>query len=130
VAKVAVILSRSVDVLPTTGPWAYEPKLDGFRSLLAVGEFGNVRLDSRRARPLGRYFPEIVAAARRLPPGLVLDGEIVVARGAGVDFSALQHRLRYATSARAARVADDSPAALVAFRRPSPRRRGPALVAL
>jgi ATP-dependent DNA ligase len=51
------MLSRPVDVLPTVGPWAYEPKLDGFRCLLTIGEFGDVRLDSRRAKPLGRYSP-------------------------------------------------------------------------
>ena len=44
VEKVAVMLSRSVDVLPTEGPWAYEPKLDGFRCLLSISEFGDVRL--------------------------------------------------------------------------------------
>ena len=38
------MLSRSVDVLPTEGPWAYEPKLDGFRCLLSIREFGDVRL--------------------------------------------------------------------------------------
>jgi len=48
------MLSRSVDVLPT-GPWAYEPKLDGFRCLLSISEFRDVRLGSRRAKPLGRY---------------------------------------------------------------------------
>ncbi|WP_433781376.1 hypothetical protein ACQPX6_16705 [Actinomycetospora sp. CA-101289] len=109
------MLSRPVDVLPTSGPWAYEPKLDGFRCLLTIGEFGDVRLDSRRAKALGRYFPEIVAAAHALPPGLVLDGELVIARGAGVDFAALQQRLRYATTTRAALAAAGSPAALVAF---------------
>ena len=38
------MLSRSVDVLPTEGPWADEPKLDGFRCLLSIREFGDVRL--------------------------------------------------------------------------------------
>jgi ATP-dependent DNA ligase len=115
VEKVAVMLSRPVDVLPTAGPWAYEPKLDGFRCLLTVGEYGDVRLDSRRAKPLGRWFPEVVAAARRLPPGLVLDGELVIARGRGVDFGALQRRLRSAAPARTAQLADDAPASLIAF---------------
>jgi ATP-dependent DNA ligase len=115
VEKVAVMLSRSVDVLPTDGPWAYEPKLDGFRCLLSISEFGDVHLDSRRAKPLGRYFPEVVTAARLLPPGLVLDGELVIAAGGGVDFAALQQRLRYSSPARTAQLAGDAPASLVAF---------------
>ncbi|GAA4758157.1 ATP-dependent DNA ligase [Actinomycetospora chibensis] len=109
------MLSRSVDVLPTEGPWAYEPKLDGFRCLLSIKEFGDVRLDSRRAKPLGRYFPEIVTAAHFLPSGLVLDGELVIAGDGGVDFSALQQRLRYSSPARTSQLASEMPASLVAF---------------
>ena len=115
VEKVAVMLSRSVDVLPTEGPWAYEPKLDGFRCLLSTNEFGDVRLESRSAKPLGRYFPEIVTAAHLLPSGLVLDGELVIATGGGVDFSALQQRLRYSSPARTSQLASEMPASLVAF---------------
>jgi len=115
VEKVAVMLSRSVDVLPKQGPWAYEPKLDGFRCLLSISEFGDVRLDSRRAKPLGRYFPEVVAAARLLPPRLVLDGELVIAAGGRVNFAALQQRLRYSSPARTAQLAGEATASLVAF---------------
>ena len=50
-------------------------------------------MTSRRGKPLGRYFPEVVAAGRLLPPELVLDGELVVPTGGGVDFAALQRRL-------------------------------------
>ncbi len=109
------MLSRPVDVLPTAGVWAYEPKLDGFRCLLTISAFGDVGLDSRRAKPLGRHFPEVLAAARHLPPGLVLDGELVIVRGTGVDFAALQERLRSSAPVRTARLADAAPAALIAF---------------
>jgi ATP-dependent DNA ligase len=112
--KVAVMLSRSCEVLPTAGRWAYEPKLDGFRALLAVSEFGDVRLDSRRGKALDRYFPEVIAAARALPNGVVLDGELVVPVGGGVDFAALQHRLR-AGASRVAQLARQAPAALIVF---------------
>jgi len=111
---VAVMLSRTVEVLPTAGRWAYEPKLDGFRALLTVSEFGDVRLDSRRGKAFDRYFPEIIAAARALPAGLVLDGELVVPASGGVDFAALQHRL-HAGDRRIARLAREAPAALIAF---------------
>lgn len=93
VEKVEVMLSRAVDELPGSPGWAYEPKLDGFRCVLATSDFGDVRLTSRRGKSLGRYFPEVVAAGRLLPPQLVLDGELVVPAGGGVDFAALQRRL-------------------------------------
>jgi ATP-dependent DNA ligase len=114
VEKVAVMLSRPCEVLPTAGRWSYEPKLDGFRALLTVSDFGDVRLDSRRGKALDRYFPEVIAAARALPNGVVLDGELVVPAGGGVDFAALQHRLRAGVS-RIAQLACRAPAALIVF---------------
>ena len=46
-------------------------------------------LDSRNHRPLLRYFPELEAPLRALPPGTVVDGEVVVVRGDRLDFDAL-----------------------------------------
>ncbi|WP_433786947.1 hypothetical protein ACQPX6_08895 [Actinomycetospora sp. CA-101289] len=112
--KVAVMLSRSCEWLPMAGRWAYEPKLDGFRALLAVSEFGDVRLDSRRRKPLDRYFPEVIAAGRALPNGVVLDGELVGPVAGGVDFAALQHRLR-AGAGRVAQLARQAPAVMIVF---------------
>jgi ATP-dependent DNA ligase len=107
------MLSRSVEALPTADGWAYEPKLDGFRALLSISEFGDVRLDSRRGKPLDRYFPEIIAAAHALPDGSVLDGELVVRAGRGVDFAELQQRLH--AGRRVAQLAREAPAALIVF---------------
>lgn len=112
--NVAVMLSRSIDVLPRTGGWAFEPKLDGFRCVLTTSEFGDVRLTSRRGEALGRYFPEIAAAGLLLPREVVLDGELVVPRAGGIDFAALQRRLHPST-ARAAQLATREPSALIAF---------------
>lgn len=98
------------DDLPA-GDWAYEPKWDGFR---AVAWSGEIRLDSRNHRPLLRYFPELEAPLRALPPGTVVDGEVVVVRGDRLDFDALQNRLHPAAS-RVARLAGETPATLVAF---------------
>ena len=57
-------------------------------------------------------------AARRVPgscrTGCVVDGEIVIATPDGLDFDALQLRLHPAAS-RAARLAQETPAAFVAF---------------
>jgi ATP-dependent DNA ligase len=101
--------------LPVGHYWRYEPKLDGFRGLLARGASGQTHLLSRNARDLGPWFPEIVAAAQKLPPGTLLDGEIVMCDEAGwVDFGGLQERL----STARARVRDavrQRPAALLAF---------------
>ena len=103
--------ARVADVLPPEGDWAFEPKWDGFRAIAWSGE---VRLDSRNQRPLLRYFPELEAPLRALPAGTVVDGEVVVVRGDRPDFDALQNRLHPAAS-RAARLARETPATLVAF---------------
>jgi len=102
--------ARVQDDLPT-GEWNYEPKWDGFR---AVAWSDPVRLDSRNHRPLLRYFIELEAPLRALPPGTVVDGEVVVVRGDRLDFDALQNRLHPAAT-RVARLAKETPATLVAF---------------
>src|SRR3712207_8201935 len=86
------MLARLERDLPT-GDYLYEPKWDGFRAL-AFRTGDDVELQSRHGRPLGRYFPELVEALRTVgPDALVLDGEIVVARGEELDFAALMTRL-------------------------------------
>ena len=58
---------------------SFEPKWDGFRCLL-FKDGDEVELASRNTKPLTRYFPELVTAARdQLPDRCVLDGEIFVA---------------------------------------------------
>ena len=95
---------------PTGEGWAYEPKWDGFRAIAFV-DGGEVVLQSRGGRPLGRYFPELA-----LPQGrLVVDGEIVVDGEDGrPDFEALQQRIHPAAS-RVALLAERTPARFVAF---------------
>src|SRR5689334_21684573 len=56
-----------VDELPQPDGWQYEPKWDGFRGVLEnLG--GGIRLWSRNARPLLRYFPELEEVGKLLPP--------------------------------------------------------------
>ncbi|HUF15781.1 MAG TPA: ATP-dependent DNA ligase [Acidimicrobiia bacterium] len=95
-----------------TGGFVYEPKWDGFRSLSwsAPGH----RIDSRNKRPLLRYFPELEPALHQLPPGTVVDGEIVVVVEGATDFDTLQQRIHPAES-RINRLAEETPAELVAF---------------
>lgn len=109
---VSPMLAKSVAEIPPDA-W-YEPKWDGFRSIL-FRDGDEVELGSRNERPMTRYFPEIADAARtELPPRCVLDGEIVIAGGAGLDFEALQLRLHPAAS-RVTMLAGQTPAAFIAF---------------
>src|ERR1043166_1215297 len=54
------------------------------------------------------------ALISRVPPGSVIDGEIVIVTPHGLDFNALQLRLHPAAS-RVAKLAAESPASFVAF---------------
>ena len=63
------MLATSQSEIPRGEGWTYEPKWDGFRTIVAVGEDGGVQLVSRDGRPLGRYFPEILELVAERPPG-------------------------------------------------------------
>jgi ATP-dependent DNA ligase len=99
--------------LPSGEGWQYEPKWDGFRGLLE-NTGGELRLWSRNARPLLRYFPELRPLGTLLPPGSALDGEIVIERGGVLDFDAMQMRLHPAES-RVQKLAAETPARYVVF---------------
>jgi ATP-dependent DNA ligase len=108
------MLAKVADGLPEAGDFLFEPKWDGFRAIVFYDAFG-VRIQSRDAKPLDRYFPDLHAVfAEWLPAGCALDGEIVIATPAGLDFDALQQRVHPAAS-RVARLAAETPAAFVAF---------------
>nr|MDQ6920178.1 ATP-dependent DNA ligase [Candidatus Dormibacteraeota bacterium] len=100
--------------LPIGGDWEYEPKWDGFRTL--AHRTGNaVELVSRGARPMSRYFPEVLEAFRGLRSDrVVLDGELVIVGLDGLDFEALQLRLHPAQS-RVRLLSQATPALFVAF---------------
>jgi ATP-dependent DNA ligase len=106
------MLAKSVSILPEG--MLYEPKWDGFRCVV-FRDGDEVELGSRKERPLTRYFPEVVAAARsQLPTRCVVDGEIVIASGPGLDFEALLQRIHPAAS-RVDLLASETPAMLIAF---------------
>ncbi|MEV4539298.1 ATP-dependent DNA ligase [Asanoa sp. NPDC049518] len=70
--------AASTHELPVAAAWAYEPKWDGWRCLAWVRD-GRVQLQTRNGKPIGGQFPDITRALRQsLPPGVVLDGELVV----------------------------------------------------
>lgn len=99
----------------TTWPvegWAYEPKWDGFRAVAAND--GDLRIDSRKQKPLLRYFPELVAVVETLPPGCVVDGEVLVVEHDRLAFDMLQARIHPAQS-RIDKLSQEIPATLMAF---------------
>lgn len=112
------MLARSTDHLPEPGPrsgqWLMEPKWDGYRAIALVHEDASVQITSRHGTDLTDAFPEIVGALySTLPPGTVVDGEIVRWTGGKLDFSALQHR--YANRRNARDLARSKPAHLIVF---------------
>lgn len=109
---VSPMLSKPVTSIPAG--MSYEPKWDGFRALV-FRDGDEIEFGSRNERPMTRYFPELVGAARnQLPDRCVLDGEIVLPSDGGLDFEALQLRLHPAAS-RVRLLAEQTPAHFVAF---------------
>src|ERR671922_607141 len=108
------MLSSAADALPGGDGWQFEPKWDGFRTLV-FRDGDEILLQSRDEKPMNRYFPELVAPlAAALPERCVIDGEIVIVGDAGLDFEALLLRIHPAAS-RVKLLAEQSPASFVAW---------------
>jgi ATP-dependent DNA ligase len=108
------MLSSAADALPEGDGWQFEPKWDGFRTLV-FRDGDEILLQSRDEKPMNRYFPELVAPlASALPTRCVLDGEIVIVGAAGLDFEALLLRIHPAES-RVKLLAAETPASYVAW---------------
>ena len=106
--------AKLVDDLPEGAGWQYEPKWDGFRAIV-VKDGASVDLWSKAGKPLGRYFPEIVALVAGITEKrLVLDGELIIPVGDILSFDALQARLHPAAS-RVERLSCETPAQLMLF---------------
>ncbi|HVI28786.1 ATP-dependent DNA ligase [Hansschlegelia sp.] len=106
--------ARSAEALPEGPGWLYEPKWDGFRCL-AFKAGGDVELRAKSGKPLGRYFPEVVAFLRGVAADpFVLDGELVIETDGRLSFDALQMRLHPAES-RVRKLAAATPARLILF---------------
>jgi ATP-dependent DNA ligase len=108
------MLAKRVGELPPGEGWIFEPKWDGFRTLV-FRDGDEIFIQSRDEKPLNRYFPELIPPLMaQLPDRCVLDGEIVIARDKGLDFEALQLRLHPAES-RVKKLAVEMPASIVFF---------------
>ena len=113
-APVLPMLAKRVDEIPTKGDWIFEPKWDGFRTLV-FRDGDEMLIQSREGKPLNRYFPEVERVLKaQLPARCVLDGEIVIAGPRGLDFDALQLRVHPAAS-RVKLLAEQTPASVVFF---------------
>ncbi|HST09647.1 MAG TPA: ATP-dependent DNA ligase, partial [Terriglobales bacterium] len=108
------MLSKRIEELPMGGDWIFEPKWDGFRSLI-FRDGDEIFLQSRDEKSLNRYFPELIDPLQaQLPDRCVLDGEIVIAKDGGLDFEALQLRIHPAAS-RVKLLSQQIPASVVFF---------------
>jgi len=110
------MLAKLSRTMPDGDGWLFEPKWDGFRCIV-FRDGDELELASRNERPFTRYFPELLAPlCEALPRRCVVDGEIVVADGAGrgLDFDALLQRIHPAES-RVRRLAVETPASFIAF---------------
>jgi ATP-dependent DNA ligase len=106
--------ARLVTELPAGPGWQFEPKWDGFRCL-AFRDMRKVELRAKSGKTLTRYFPEVVAALKRLAPTrFVLDGELLIPLDAALSFDALQMRLHPAQS-RIDKLSRETPALLMCF---------------
>jgi ATP-dependent DNA ligase len=110
----APMLSASAEALPQGDGWQFEPKWDGFRTIV-FRDGDEILLQSRDEKPMNRYFPELIAPlAAALPRRCVVDGEIVIVGPDGLDFEALLLRIHPAAS-RVKLLAAESPSSFVAW---------------
>jgi ATP-dependent DNA ligase len=108
------MLSAAADELPSGEGWQFEPKWDGFRTLV-FRDGDEIMLQSRDERPMNRYFPELIAPLQAaLPERCVVDGEIVIVGSGGLDFEALLLRIHPAAS-RVKLLAEQTPASFVVW---------------
>jgi ATP-dependent DNA ligase len=115
---VGVMLAKPVRQLPAPhalpGGCRYEPKWDGYR-LVVVRGARSTRVWSKQGRDLTDRFQDVATAAiAQLPPGTVVDGEVVIWNGDRLDFGLLQRRM-VTTASRLGPIMTAHPASFVAF---------------
>ena len=107
-------LARPAKDLPSGEEWRYEPKWDGFRTIV-FRDGDDVHLQSRNGKPMNRYFPEIIPHIQTLAQDrIVLDGELILVVDGIQEFDLLGQRIHPAKS-RVEMLAEQTPAAFVAF---------------
>jgi len=117
-AVLELVLAKAAEGIP--GPSAmpggsrFEPKYDGWRAVVDT-RGGRPVIWSRQGTDLTARLPDVwAAAAHQVPPGFVLDGEVVVWSGGRLAFEALQQRM-ISSRARMSELVRRQPASFVAF---------------
>ena len=64
-APLAPMEAKLASELPDGDGWQFEPKWDGFRAIVRR-DGGEVEIFSKSGKPLGRFFPEVIAMLRGL----------------------------------------------------------------
>jgi bifunctional non-homologous end joining protein LigD len=99
--------------LPAGPGWRFEVKWDGVR-ILADTTGDRLRMLGRNGRDAALAYPELAGLAG-LPPGTVLDGEVVAMRDGVPSFPALAERMHVRDPARAAALARRVPVSYLVF---------------
>jgi bifunctional non-homologous end joining protein LigD len=95
----------------SSAEYIFEVKWDGLRCMLFRDPSGQVHLKDRSLNDVTVDLPEVVAAGRRVPPGSVIDGELVATDTDGrPNYPRLRQRL-----AGGSRLRDEIPTAYLAF---------------
>ena len=109
--EVRPMQAASAEAPFSSSEYLFEVKWDGLRCIMFRDHRGEVRLQDRGLRDLTADVPEVTAAAKRVPPGSVIDGELVATDNDGrPDYPRLRQRL-----AGGARMKDQIPTAYHAF---------------
>ena len=105
-------LEMAPDSLGDPAEWAAEWKWDGIRGQL-IARPGTLALWSRGEELITDRFPEFSILAKALPPGTVIDGEVLAWNGGPMPFAALQTRIGRKTVSKKALA--EAPAHLLAY---------------
>ncbi|MCK8503039.1 ATP-dependent DNA ligase [Myxococcus fulvus] len=106
-------LEQPPEALGELSDWLVEWKWDGIRGQL-IHRHGDVYLWSRGEELLTERFPEITEAAKALPEGTVLDGEVLAYEdGKPLPFARLQRRI--GRQKLTAKVLAEAPAAFIVY---------------
>jgi bifunctional non-homologous end joining protein LigD len=110
-AEVRPMQAASAEAPFSSPEYLFEVKWDGLRCMLLRDQSGEIRLKDRGLNDITADIPEVVAAARRVPPGSVIDGELVATDVEGrPNYPRLRQRL-----VGGARMRDEIPTAYLAF---------------
>jgi bifunctional non-homologous end joining protein LigD len=109
--EVRPMQAASAEAPFSSAEYLFEVKWDGLRCVMFRDRAGAVHLKDRGLNDITAALPEVAAAARRVPPGSVIDGELVAT---DVEGRPDYHRLRQRLAGGAA-MRDEVPTAYLAF---------------